>query len=69
MRALITTILILVGAAVQAQEDQARATIGQDVFAVGYRVSHDTGTADDLFMAGNDITVNAPATGGAALAG
>jgi len=70
VRAFITTVLILIGAAaqVQAQEDQARAMIGQDVFAAGYRVAHDGGEADDLFMAGNDIVVSAPASGGAALA-
>lgn len=71
MRALITTLLILIGATaqVQAQENQARAMLGQDVFAAGYHVAHDTDTADDLFMTGSDIVVDAPASGSAALAG
>ena len=68
MKVLLTTILIMLGAVAQAQEDQARAMIGQDVFAAGYKVSHTTGTADDLFMTGNDISIRAPASGGAALA-
>ncbi|MDG1431546.1 MAG: hypothetical protein P8L68_14745 [Paracoccaceae bacterium] len=69
MKVLLTTVLILFGAVAQAQEDQARAMIGQDVFAAGYKVSHASGMADDLFMTGNDISVRAPANGGAALAG
>lgn len=69
MRAILTFILIVFGAAVAAQEDVAWNVIGDDVFIAGYSINHFGEGADDVFMAGNSVSVSASSAGDAALAG
>jgi len=69
MKRILTVLLIFIGAAAQAQEDNALATIGNDVFAAGYRLVHDQAGADDVFMSGSSIRLGSAINGSAAIAG
>ena len=69
MRAFLTVIFVLLGAAVQAQEETAWSFIGNDVFAAGYAPRHDQAVAEDVFMAGNTVSVISDASGDVAIAG
>ena len=57
MRAFLTVVFILLGAVAQAQEDNAWSFIGNDVYGAGYTLRHDGAPADDIFLAGNTLTV------------
>jgi len=69
MKRLLAVLLILIGAAAHAQEDNALANVGNDVFSAGYRVVHVQTGADDVFMAGTSVTLDAAIAGSAAVAG
>lgn len=69
MKRLFTVLLIFIGAAAQAQDENALATVGNDVFSAGYRLVHDQSGADDVFMSGSSVRLETAISGTAAIAG
>ena len=66
---LVAISLILSGPAFAQQIDEAESWIGDDVFLAGNDVVHKESGADDLFMAGETLRVEAPISGTAHMAG
>ncbi len=68
LRSLLLTFLIILAVPLAAQDNESF-SFGDDAFLAGQKVSHTTGSVDDLFGAGDRVVASAPITGSAHLVG